>query len=114
MKYLNFSKGVKGEMLAEKYLKRQKYKIIAKNYKCLVGEIDIIAKEKDVLVFVEVKYRENLNFGYPREAVTKQKQQKIKRSAEFYIMKNKIVNTEIRFDVVEIVFDEIAHIKNAF
>ena len=114
MKFLNFTKGVKGEVLATDYLKNQKYKILKKNFKSYVGEIDIIAFKDKTICFIEVKYRETLAFGYPREAVTKEKQQKIKRTAEYYLMKNNIEDVNIRFDVVEIVGDKITFIESAF
>ena len=113
-KEFNKIKGNKGETLAEKFLKKQKYKILDKNYRAMVGEIDIVAKDKDTIVFVEVKMRETLAYGRPSEAVKEQKQYHIRRSGEEYLIRNKLTSSPVRFDVVEIVGQEINHIKNAF
>lgn len=105
--------GNDGEKLAEKYLKKHKYKIVEKNFTCSFGEIDIIAKEKDVLVFVEVKRRHNDDFGVPSQNVNYIKQNKIAKVAKYYMMTNNL-NDQARFDVVEIVGDKINHIIGAF
>lgn len=114
MKRLNKEKGKIGEKIAEKYLKTQKFTIIYTNFSNYIGEIDIIAKEKDVYVFVEVKSREDCLFGRPCEAVDKRKQEKIKKVATFYLMENKLFDVDVRFDVIEILGSEINHIKDAF
>lgn len=106
--------GVLGEEQAVKYLLKNKYKILETNFKTMFGEIDIIAKIKNVIVFVEVKTRNNLKFGFPCESVTQNKQHKIKMVAEFFLIKNKLLKNEIRFDVIEILNSEIKHITNAF
>ena len=114
MKELTTNIGKKYEQEAVDYLKKLKYKIIEQNFKLLpIGEIDIIAKDRNIIVFVEVKYRKNKNFGIPAEFVNKSKQQKITRTALCYIKKNRI-NADIRFDVISICQNEIEHIKNAF
>lgn len=105
--------GKTGEEKAEKYLKNKKYKILEKNYRCLYGEIDIIAEYKKILVIVEVKYRKNASFGKGYEAVGLSKQQKIIKTTEYYINKKKI-KSPVRFDVISIDNDEITHIENAF
>lgn len=114
MKRLNKVVGGKGEILAEKYLKKNKYQIIEKNYRNKIGEIDIIAKDKSTLVFVEVKARETVVLGRPCEAVTPYKQNKIRGVASYYLMINNLSDADCRFDVVEILGEEINHIKNAF
>lgn len=101
------------EEVAVKYLKKSGYKIIEQNYRLKIGEIDIIAKDKNTLVFVEVKYRQTKEFGTPSEFVNKQKQNKIIKTAIFYLKQNKITS-DFRFDVVSICNDETEHIKNAF
>ncbi len=114
MKELTVDIGKKYEQKAIDYLIKLNYKIIEQNFKLLpIGEIDIIAKDKGTMVFVEVKYRKNKNFGVPAEFVNKSKQHKITRTALCYIKKNKI-NADIRFDVISICQNEIEHIKNAF
>ena len=103
-----------GEARAFNYLKENNYKILIINYKCKLGEIDIIAQKDDVLVFVEVKARTTLKFGLPRESVTAYKQHKIKMVASYYLQKTKQFNKVCRFDVIEILGDKINHIQNAF
>ncbi len=85
--------GVKGEQKATEYLKKQKYKILQRNFFCNYGEIDIIAKDGDFIVFVEVKSRQSDCFGEPREAVTSTKQKTIIRCAEHWLVKNKLVGS---------------------
>lgn len=109
-----------GEKCAVKYLKKNKYKILEQNYVTHFGEIDIIAKDKDCYVFIEVKTRTSVRFGEPMESVTPFKQRHIIRSAQSYLMLKKIDENqvEIRFDVIEVKSDngknEINHVKNAF
>jgi len=107
-------KGVIGEDVAISYLIKNKYKIIQRNYACSMGEIDIIALDKNILVFIEVKARTNEVFGLPCEAVTKSKQRHIAKTAQYFIKKNDVYSLPIRFDVIEILGQKINHIKNAF
>lgn len=103
------------EKMAGEYLEKQGYDIIQYNYRCKYGEIDIVAKDKCDLVFAEVKYRSNIRYGLPFEAVDIKKQQKINKVAVSYLIENNISeNTYIRFDVVGICNKEIKLIKNAF
>ena len=110
--------GKKGEIISANYLKKQKYKIIEMNYKNKIGEIDIIAKDKDYLVFIEIKTRYSKMFGDPLEAIDEEKQFKIRNVATMYLMKNKLLDkVPIRFDAISILGDEdqdIRHIKDAF
>lgn len=112
----NKLKGDKAEMVARKYLENIGYNIIEQNYKNQYGEIDIIAKKDECIVFVEVKYRTTIKNGLPREAVNKTKQQKIRNVASGYLTDNDMWGNEIRFDVVDIVGieNEITHIQYAF
>ena len=114
MKELNRIVGIEGEAQAEGYLKKKNYKILAKNFSCLLGEIDIIAKQKKTIVFVEVKKRETLRFGMPCEAVDEYKQQKIRTVALYYLKQTKQLESQCRFDVIEIIGNMINHIENAF
>ncbi len=84
------------------------------NYASKFGEIDIIAQEKGTLIFVEVKTRASCQFGRPAEAVTPYKQNKIRGVANYYLMLYGQSESDVRFDVIEILDDEINHIKNAF
>ena len=112
-KIFNNLVGKNAEDIACKYLKNKKYKIKSRNYTIKLGEIDIIAENKDFIVFIEVKYRSSDAFGRPCEAVDSKKQYKIRRIAEQYILKHKI-NLIPRFDVVEVLDGEINHIEDCF
>lgn len=114
MKIFNRVKGISGESQAVKYLKKKKYKILQQNYKNAIGEIDIIAKLKETIIFVEVKSRLSLEFGRPAEAVDARKQNKIRLVAAAYLKQNKLLDQPCRFDVIEVLPDEINHIENAF
>jgi putative endonuclease len=104
------------EELAADYLRGKGYFIIQKNYRVRQGEIDIIARDGQTIVFVEVKYRKNAGAGHPLEAVTFSKQKQICKTALFYLNQNKINPevTPVRFDVIGILGTEITHIENAF
>lgn len=111
--------GVAGEKLAADFLKRNNYDVLAVNYRCRYGEIDIIAKQGETLIFVEVKTRSSLKFGMGLEAVNYIKQKKIKKVAMSFINEKKVYFSEIRFDVIDIFIKkprlfEITHVKNAF
>jgi len=94
------------EQLAVEILSKNGYKIIDTNFASKFGEIDIIAKHLGELVFVEVKARHNLRFGYPEEAVTPQKLAKIKCTADYYLKINRLNYKNIRIDVVSLLFDK--------
>ena len=107
--------GNKGEDKAAKYLKKQGYKIIERNYNLPCGEVDIIAKKDKTLVFVEVKYRTNTDaFGGPIAAVTKAKQTRVINAALSYIKTKKPNYDGLMFDIIAISEDKIEHIQNAF
>ena len=108
--------GVKGEIEAKKYLEKEGYEIIKTNFFTRNGEIDIIAKEKDCVVFVEVKARTNEKFGLPCEAVNKSKQEKISIVALEFLQQNNAHDLQFRFDIIEYfaLYNKINHIKNAF
>lgn len=110
----NRKAGIEGENLAVEYLKKQKYKILERNFSSKVGEIDIIAEQNGVLVFVEVKSRENTLFGQPVEAITPAKVRSIVRTAQFFLVSKGKQNSNCRFDVIEILRGEINHIVDAF
>ena len=97
----NKLKGQLGEDCAAAFLKNKGYKIIKRNYKNTFGEIDIIAKDKENLVFVEVKTRTSDRFGTPAEAVTYYKKQNIVKTAKMYLSKNP-TDLNIRFDIIEV------------
>lgn len=104
-----------GEAHAEAYLKKQGYKILERNFKNRIGEIDLIAEKGDVITFVEVKSRSSNKFGMPKEAVNFHKQFKIKKVAESYLLSAKKYYFKVSFDVIEYMpEEEIVHLKNCF
>lgn len=107
-----------GEIIATDYLKAKGYKIIVNNYKNPLGEIDIIARDKDYIVFVEVKTRMSRAFGDPAEAVNYTKQNKIRQVASLYLKQHRMLEANCRFDVVAVLGqagdNDIRHIENAF
>jgi putative endonuclease len=110
--------GESSENLAVWYLKKNGYKIIEQNYRSRMGEIDIIARDKRTIVFVEVKSRRSIRYGSPKFAVTPKKQRKISMVALYYLKTTNQIDAKARFDVVAITsnLDEprIEIVKNAF
>lgn len=117
--YFKQETGKYGEFLAYNYLIKNNFKILDKNFTCKRGEIDIIAfSPYQELVFIEVKTRRNLKYGFPSESITKNKINHIFLSSKYYIYFNKLNNYNVRYDVIEIYLYnntyKINHIKNAF
>ncbi len=106
--------GEKWEAVACQYLEKQNYTILERNFRCRSGEIDIIALDGDYIVFIEVKYRKNKAYGYPRESVNYHKQRHISKVASYYLLIKNAFHKNCRFDVVEIIGENIELIKNAF
>ena len=108
--------GEKYENMAVHYLKTQKYKILARNFECPSGEIDIIAYDKanKYTVFVEVKYRATKMFGRPIEEITPDKQRKIKITSQVFLKLKGWLDENYRYDAIEIIDDELRHVVNAF
>ena len=111
--------GKLGEKIAQKYLQKEKFRIVEKGYCLHRGEIDLIAYDGETLVFVEVKTRGSGALGLPEESVNKRKQGQIRKIAEGYLAMNSIDEVECRFDVVSLLFDEngdysLSHFKDAF
>ncbi len=108
--------GCWGENIAEKYLKKKGYIIVARNFRCKLGEIDIIALDGKELVFIEVKTRRNQNYGLPCEAITASKIKHLKRTAAYYTAVYSVDHKDARLDVIEILTKEaqtyIHHIEN--
>ena len=114
--------GVCGEDAAYSFLKKKKYKILERNFRCKLGEIDIIAQKGEDLIFVEVKTRASDKMGTPAEAVTYYKKQNIIKTAKYYLMMNP-TELNIRFDVIEVYgsfsdgffeLERINHLENVF
>jgi putative endonuclease len=97
--------GAEGERAAEKYLRRQKYTILERNYRCPLGEIDLIALDGKTVVFVEVKTRTGERHGSPLEAVDARKQRQIARVAQSFLLRHRLQNRDARFDVVGVSWD---------
>ncbi|MBW1805418.1 MAG: YraN family protein [Deltaproteobacteria bacterium] len=110
--------GRKGEDLALRKVKRLGYKCIARNYRCPLGEIDLIARDGDCLVFIEIKTRKGRSVGYAKEAIDKRKMRQISKVALAYMKANDCCDVRARFDVVAINMnegrEEIEVIQNAF
>ncbi len=112
--------GVLGENTAALYLTERGYSIIMRNYRCKQGEIDIIARDDDTFIFVEVKARTSLAYGMAKESVNWHKQKKIRNCALWYLNQNNLDNANVRFDVIEIYFKKnqanqhINHLLGAF
>lgn len=116
----NKQKGNLGEGLARRYLSHQQYQILEHNYRCKMGEVDIIVwdKRKEELVFVEVKTRSKLTYGRPIEAVDEKKRRHILLVAKKYLYQKQIKEVSIRFDVIEVFLSatewRIRHWKSTF
>ena len=113
-KVKNKIEGDKGEIEVVNFLKVSGYKILQTNFKLKFGEIDIIAMDRGVIVFIEVKRRSTLAYGRPIEAVDWRKQQKIRKVAETFLMLKNKNDADCRFDVIEVLDGKINHVKNAF
>ncbi len=112
----NIRKGKKGEDIACDYLKRNGYRIMNRNFKTDIGEIDIVATDEKTVIFVEVKSRTSDGFGIPSEAVNYFKRNKINQVASQYIKKFMLFGVDVRFDVIEVYLSDkrVNHIENAF
>ncbi len=110
--------GKKGEDAAVSFLKDNGYKILLKNYKNKLGEIDIIASDKDTICFIEVKTRRSDRFGLPVEAISAFKQRQISKVALLFLKERKLLDKKARFDVVSVLYlkdtPQLGLIKNAF
>lgn len=106
--------GSRYERYAKEYLEQQGYRVILSNYRCPVGEIDLIAEDGEYLCFVEVKYRADIHCGYPQEAVGAAKQRRIRKTAAWYLAAEHPVQAKYRFDVVGICPAKTWLIQNAF
>ncbi len=107
--------GTNFEQKAANFLAEQGYHLLARNFRCRLGEIDLIGRDGEYLCFIEVKYRSSTTKGFPAEAINYNKMRRITRTAQFYMLSHKISqNTPCRFDAVVILDKDISLIKNAF
>ena len=107
------ARGMLGEIRAEQMLREKGCEILARNYVSPGSEIDLIARDGQTIVFVEVKTRTG-RFSAAREAVTPAKQKRICKGAVYYLMRNGLMNRQARFDVIEIQGERATYIENAF
>jgi putative endonuclease len=98
--------GILGEKLASDFLEKRGYRILEANYRCPEGEIDLVAKHKDYLVFIEVKTRRSLEFGMPEESITAAKKERLKAVAYHYQQNHSDLPPSWRIDVVAIELDK--------
>ena len=113
--------GAFGEAAAAAYLRKENYEILGMNYRCSLGELDIIARHKGTVVFVEVKLRREGGYASAAEAVTPSKQRKLRIAAESWAVENELEDVPCRFDVIEIYLERegnrvsrIRHLEEAF
>jgi putative endonuclease len=110
--------GRRGEALAADYLRMHRYTIVARNYRCRAGEIDLVAMDGPVLVFVEVRSRRGDRVGTPLESVDPRKQAQVARVARRFLAERGWHERDARFDVVGVRFDAepplVEHVRNAF
>jgi len=115
----NAGVGSRGEELAAAFLQRIGFSIVERNFRCKGGEIDIVAKDGNTLVFIEVKSRKTVSYGVPQLAVTPFKQRQISKAALTWLARNHKHDAPARFDVIAILLSgyyqhKIEHIRNAF
>lgn len=109
-----------GEDEAVAYLKKQGYRLLQRNYRCRLGEIDIIVMDGETLVFVEVRSRSSGRFGLPQESIHWHKQSKVRKVAQYYLKAVQKEEVAVRFDVLALLFErenqsvQVEHIKGAF
>jgi putative endonuclease len=97
--------GILGEKLAREFLKKRGYRIVETNYRCPEGEIDIVAKQKDCLVFIEVRTKSGLRFGGPEESITRTKKSHLRSTAAHYQQRHNNLPSSYRIDVVAVELD---------
>ena len=111
-----------GEGIAAEYLRKKRYTLIAANYRCRFGEIDLIAENREYVVFVEVKLRKNADFAEALEFVDRRKQERLRQTAAIYLSQHEEIKKQPRFDVIEVYAPEgtqtkrpkIHHLEDAF
>lgn len=113
----NILTGQSGELIAKEYLVNKGLIILETNYRNKIGEIDIIAMDEQVLVFIEVKTRRDYSYGYAFEAVNIKKQRKIINTSMVYIKYKNLIDVQLRYDIIEVYLTstiKINHLDNAF
>lgn len=114
----NTSLGKYGEDRATEFLERIGYQVVGRNWRCNVGEIDIIARDKDCLVFAEVKTRTRVGFGHPFEAITSAKMQKMRKLVGEWCRAHDVASVQVRLDAISVLLSggrvHIEHLKQVF
>ena len=110
----SYTEGKLGEIRAEQILAEKGYEILARNFRVAGSEIDLIARDGEVIAFIEVKKRKNAPGACGREAVTPAKQRRICKGALYYMMQEGLMNRQARFDVMEIQGERVTYLENAF
>jgi len=113
--------GRQGEELAVGHLIAEGYRIVERNWRCPSGELDVVAEDDGVIVFVEVRSRRDTGtFGSPEESIDARKQKKVRETAGYYLYRNRLLGAKARFDVVTVIFTpagsflKLNHLKQAF
>lgn len=106
--------GARAEQLARRYLEKKGYCFLAANHRTRFGEVDLVMEEGSTVVFVEVKARSRTDFGRPEEFVTPAKQKRVAKAALDFVKARGLTHRPLRFDVIGLLGDEIAHLPNAF
>ncbi|MFD0680171.1 MULTISPECIES: YraN family protein [unclassified Paenibacillus] len=113
--------GALGEQYALEHLQALNYSILAQNWRCRTGEIDLIGMDGELLIIIEVRTRSgSTTFGMPQESINALKQQKVRETAQFYTHRHQLLDRQLRFDVISVVTDRegqlltLDHIPNAF
>ena len=110
--------GIYGETLAANYLRELGYEILERNWRCSIGEIDLIAKDKDRWVFVEVKTRNGAGFGHPLEAITHEKMARLRKLVGEWCRLRQVSGVQVRIDAISVLVDqgkvELEHLKQVF
>lgn len=110
--------GAEGEKIAEAFLRKKGYRLVERNYRCRLGEVDLIALDRGTVVFIEVKTRSDASFGRPLEAVPRHKQRRMIKTAMLFISRHRLHDRDARFDVVGVSLEGkaplIEHVENAF
>lgn len=114
MRHTTRQRGAEAEQQAEAYLEQHGLRVVARNYRTPRGELDLVMRDGETLVFIEVRYRKNAGFGGAAESVHRAKQQRVIAAAQHYLQRHRLTQSACRFDVALLGRDKIEWIKDAF
>ncbi len=107
--------GAAAERIVRNYIEELGMELLEMNFRCRQGEIDLIARDGQIYVFIEVKYRKDTRYGFPQEAVDARKQKRICSAAAYYLYRHRLGScTGVRFDVAALLGDQLTYIRDAF